>query len=175
MIEGHAERHDRTRDDPSVLDHGPLLDLTDEDDERRAAERHERRIRVREAERPDVGHHRAAELVLHDPEARQVEVQVVHEVAYEAEEGAEEAKRQTVEDGLRPFHLAVASLSQPRDALLHLARDLGHVLLVDARDLDAREVAAALDRHLEEDVDRVAEHDAATGHDAVQLRVLPNG
>src|SRR5207247_7341330 len=84
VIEGHAERHDRTRDDPSVLDHGPLLHLSDEDDERRAAERHERRIRVREAERPDVGHHRAAEFVLDDPEARQVEVQVVHEVADEA-------------------------------------------------------------------------------------------
>src|SRR5439155_24936968 len=103
----------------------------------------ERRVRVRQPEGADVGDHRAPELVLHDPEAREVEIQIVHEVAHDAEEWPEETERQAVEDRLRALDLAVAPLAQAGDARLHLARDLEHVLLVGARDLDAREVASA--------------------------------
>src|SRR5205823_7168541 len=114
------------------------------------------------------------ELVLHDPESREVDVEVVGEIRDRAHDGSEQRDGNAIEEGFRLLDLAVAPLAEPFDALLHLPCDLAHALLVRPGDLDARELAATLDRDLEEHVDAVAEHDPSAGDDAVQAGILPD-
>src|SRR5262249_22301112 len=83
--------------------------------------------------------------------------------------GGEKRQGDAVEDGLGPLHLAIPAAAQELDALLDLPGDVDHLLLVRADDLESREVAAPLGRHLDEDVDRIAQEDALAGDDAVQL------
>jgi len=106
-------------------------------------------------------------------EAREVEIEVVGQIRYRPHDAAEQRNWDTVEQRLRPLDLTVTPLPQTLDARLHLAGDVDHGLLVGPCDLDAGQLPPALDRHLEEDVDGFAQHDAATGDDAVQLWILP--
>ena len=69
--------------------------------------------------------------------------------------------RDPVEQRLRALDLLIAARADARHALLGLARDLEHALLVGVGDLESGQLRAAAGGHLEEDVDRVAEHDPA--------------